>query len=90
MCVFVQNVVERVSSLPLVSSTYGLMSSVYLNTKSSHPYIRTVCEVAELGLQSISSVVLTTASPIIDKLEPQRKHRNRNVKDNIPCNQIEK
>lgn len=66
-----QNVVERVSSLPLVSSTYGLVSSAYFNTKSSHPYIRTVCEAAELGLQSISSVVLTTASPIIDKLEPQ-------------------
>lgn len=79
MCV--QNVVERVSSLPLVSSTYGLVSSVYFNTKSSHPYIRTVCEVAELGLQSISSVVLTTASPIIDKLEPQRKHRHRKVKE---------
>lgn len=64
------------SSLPLVSSTYGLMSSVYLNTKSSHPYIRTVCEVAELGIQSFSSAVFTTASPIIDKLEPQRKITN--------------
>ncbi|XP_033465614.1 perilipin-2 [Epinephelus lanceolatus] len=66
-----QNVVERVTSLPLVSSTYGLVSSVYTNTKDTHPYIRTVCEVAEQGVRTITSVALTTASPIIDKLEPQ-------------------
>lgn len=70
---FPQSVVERVSSLPLVSSTYDLMSTVYSNTKSTHPYFRTVCEVAEVGVRSVSSVVLITASPIINKLEPQRK-----------------
>ncbi|XP_041634654.1 perilipin-2 [Cheilinus undulatus] len=66
-----QNVVERVSSLPLVSSTYGLVSSVYCNTKGTHPYIKTVCEAAEQGVRNITSVVVTTASPIIYKLEPQ-------------------
>ncbi|XP_045921318.1 perilipin-2 [Micropterus dolomieu] len=66
-----QNVVERVTSLPLVSSTYGLVFSVYSNTKGTHPYIRTVCEAAEQGVRTITSVALTTASPIIDKLEPQ-------------------
>ncbi|XP_031140975.1 perilipin-2 isoform X2 [Sander lucioperca] len=66
-----QNVVERVTSLPLVSSTYGLVSSMYSNTKDKHPYIRTVCEAAEQGVRSITSVALTTASPIIGKLEPQ-------------------
>uniref|UniRef100_A0A4W6EGW1 Perilipin n=1 Tax=Lates calcarifer TaxID=8187 RepID=A0A4W6EGW1_LATCA len=66
-----QNVVERVTSLPLVSSTYGLVSSVYSNTKGTHPYIRTVCEAAEQGVRTITSVALTTASPIMDKLEPQ-------------------
>ncbi|XP_035531716.1 perilipin-2 [Morone saxatilis] len=66
-----QNVVERVTSLPLVSSTYGLVSSVYCNTKDNHPYIKSVCEAAEQGVRNITSVVLTTASPIIDKLEPQ-------------------
>lgn len=66
-----QNVVERVASLPLVSSTYGLVSSVYSSTKDNHPYIRTVCEAAEQGVRTITSVALTTASPIIDKLEPQ-------------------
>ncbi|XP_076581168.1 perilipin-2 [Chaetodon auriga] len=66
-----QNVVNRVTSLPLVSSTYDLVSSMYTNTKDTHPYIKTVCEVAEQGVRNISSVVFTTASPIIDKLEPQ-------------------
>lgn len=64
---------QRVSSLPLVSSTYDLMSSVYSNTKDTHPYIRTMCEAAEQGVWGITHVVLTTAWPILDKLEPQSK-----------------
>lgn len=59
------------TSLPLVISTYDLVSSVYSNTKDNHPYIRTVCEAAEQGVRTLTSVALTTASPIIDKLEPQ-------------------
>ncbi|XP_035004818.2 perilipin-2 [Hippoglossus stenolepis] len=66
-----QNVVERVTNLPLVSSTYGLVSSMYCTTKDTHPYIRSVCEAAEQGVRTITSVALTTASPIMDKLEPQ-------------------
>nr|XP_020480005.1 perilipin-2-like [Monopterus albus]XP_020480006.1 perilipin-2-like [Monopterus albus] len=66
-----QNVVERVTNLPLVSSTYGLVSSMYFNTKDTHPYIKTVCEAAEQGVRTITSVAFTTASPIMDKLEPQ-------------------
>ncbi|KAF0029368.1 perilipin-2 [Scophthalmus maximus] len=66
-----QNVVQRVTSLPLVSSTYGLVSSMYCTTKDTHPYIRSVCEAAEHGVRTITSVALTTASPIMDKLEPQ-------------------
>ncbi|XP_061566019.1 perilipin-2 [Cololabis saira] len=66
-----QSVVERVSSLPLVSSTYSLVFSAYSNTKDNHPYIRTMCEAAEQGVRTITSVAVTTASPIIGKLEPQ-------------------
>lgn len=62
---------ERVSSLPLVSSTYGLVSSVYASTKHTHPYLRSVCEAAEQGVRSLGSVVFVTASPIIHRLEPQ-------------------
>ncbi|XP_038130718.1 perilipin-2 [Cyprinodon tularosa] len=66
-----QSVVERVTSLPLVSSTYSMVFNVYSNTKDNHPYIRSVCEAAEQGVRTITSVALTTASPIIGKLEPQ-------------------
>ncbi|XP_062371901.1 perilipin-2 isoform X2 [Sardina pilchardus] len=66
-----QNVVSRVASLPLVSSTYDLMSKVYLQTKDQHPYLKSVCEVAELGVKTVSTVALISALPIIDKLEPQ-------------------
>lgn len=62
---------ERVSSLPLVSSTYGLVSSVYASTKHTHPYLRSVCEAAEQGVRSLGAVVFVTASPIIHRLEPQ-------------------
>lgn len=72
---------QRVSSLPLVSSTYDLMSSVYSNTKDTHPYIRTMCEAAEQGVWGITHVVLTTAWPILDKLEPQSKKPRLNFVD---------
>ncbi|XP_041078167.1 perilipin-2 isoform X2 [Polyodon spathula] len=66
-----QNVVARVASLPLVSSTYDMVSTVYCNTKENHPYIKSVCDVAEKSVKTITSVALTSAMPIIQKLEPQ-------------------
>lgn len=60
--------VSRVANLPLVSSTYDLMSKVYLQTKDQHPYLKSVCEVAELGVKTVTSVAFTSALPIIDKL----------------------
>ncbi|XP_059580667.1 perilipin-2 isoform X2 [Alligator mississippiensis] len=66
-----QNVVSRVVSLPLVSTTYDMVSSAYANTKDKHPYLKTVCEMAEKGVKTITAVALTSAMPIIQKLEPQ-------------------
>ncbi|KAL7876075.1 hypothetical protein AOLI_G00110380 [Acnodon oligacanthus] len=66
-----QNVVTRVANLPLVSSTYDMMSNVYCNTKDNHPYIKSVFEAAEMGVKSLTSAALTSALPIIVKLEPQ-------------------
>ncbi|XP_041116584.1 perilipin-2-like isoform X2 [Polyodon spathula] len=66
-----QNVLARMASLPLVSSTYDMVSTVYCNTKENHPYIKSVCEVAENSVKTITSVALTSAMPIIQKLEPQ-------------------
>ncbi|KAL6490561.1 hypothetical protein MHYP_G00009060 [Metynnis hypsauchen] len=66
-----QNVVTRVANLPLVSSTYDMVSNVYCNTKDNHPYIKSVFEAAEMGVKSLTSAALTSALPIIGKLEPQ-------------------
>ncbi|XP_078532090.1 perilipin-2-like [Lissotriton helveticus] len=66
-----QNVVSRVISLPLISSTYGMVSSVYANTKENHPYLRSLCEVAEIGVLTVTNVAITSAKPILQKMEPQ-------------------
>lgn len=65
------SVVTRVANLPLVSSTYDLVSSAYISTKDQHPYLRSVCEMAEKGVKTVTSVAVTSALPIIQKLEPQ-------------------
>ncbi|XP_053558621.1 perilipin-2 isoform X1 [Bombina bombina] len=66
-----QNVVVRLVNLPLVSSTYDMVSSAYVNTKDNHPYLKSVCDVAEKSVKTITSVAITSAMPIIQKLEPQ-------------------
>ncbi|XP_051842968.1 perilipin-2 isoform X1 [Antechinus flavipes] len=66
-----QNVVTRVANLPLVSSTYDLVSSAYISTKDHHPYLKSMCEIAEKGMKTITAVAVTSALPIIQKLEPQ-------------------
>nr|XP_056704052.1 perilipin-2 [Euleptes europaea] len=66
-----QNVVSRVANLPLVSSTYDMVSSAYINTKDNHPYLKSVCEIAEKGVKTITAMAVTSALPIIQRLEPQ-------------------
>uniref|UniRef100_A0A674KHL0 Perilipin n=1 Tax=Terrapene triunguis TaxID=2587831 RepID=A0A674KHL0_9SAUR len=44
---FAQNIVNRVASLPFISSAYNLVSSAYSYTKGIHPYISNICSVAE-------------------------------------------
>ncbi|KAL6050943.1 hypothetical protein STEG23_009301, partial [Scotinomys teguina] len=65
------SVVTRVANLPLVSSTYDLVSSAYVSTKDQYPYLRSVCEMAEKGVKTVTSVAVTSTLPIIQKLEPQ-------------------
>ncbi|XP_053427942.1 perilipin-2 [Nycticebus coucang] len=65
------SVVTRVANLPLVSSTYDLMFSAYVSTKDQYPYLKSVCEMAEKGMKTITSVAMMSAQPIFQKLEPQ-------------------
>uniref|UniRef100_H2ZY16 Perilipin 2 n=1 Tax=Latimeria chalumnae TaxID=7897 RepID=H2ZY16_LATCH len=64
-----ENVVVRVVNLPLVSSTYDMIFSVYTNTKENHPYLRSVCEVAEKGVKTITATAFTNAILVIQKME---------------------
>ncbi|XP_030396467.1 perilipin-3-like [Gopherus evgoodei] len=66
-----QNVVSRVANLPLVSSTYDMVSTAYTSTKENHPYIKSVCDVAEKGVKTITAAAVGGAQPILTKLEPQ-------------------
>lgn len=50
-----------------------MVSTAYVTTKDNHPYLKSVCEIAEKGVKTITSVAMTSAMPIIQKLEPQSK-----------------
>ncbi|KAM5191259.1 perilipin-2 [Mantella aurantiaca] len=80
-----QNVVVRFINLPLVSSTYDIVTSVYVNTKDSHPYLKSVCGVAEKSVKTITTVAVNGAMPIIHKLEPQIA-----IANNLACIGLDK
>ncbi|KAJ7308345.1 hypothetical protein JRQ81_008882 [Phrynocephalus forsythii] len=66
-----QNVVSRVAGLPLVSSTYDMVSAAYASTKGSHPLLKSVCDVAEKGVWSLTAAAACGAQPLLTKLGPQ-------------------
>ncbi|CAB1328247.1 unnamed protein product [Coregonus sp. 'balchen'] len=56
----------------MVSSACALVSVLYCDTKSNHPYIRSLCKVVEISVMTLTSVACNSATPIIIKLEPQK------------------
>ncbi|ETE55912.1 hypothetical protein L345_18379, partial [Ophiophagus hannah] len=48
-----------------------MVSAAYTSTKESHPYMKSVCDMAEKGVKTIASVAVSGAQPILNKLEPQ-------------------
>uniref|UniRef100_A0A452H5L0 Perilipin n=1 Tax=Gopherus agassizii TaxID=38772 RepID=A0A452H5L0_9SAUR len=67
----VQNLLRRVASLPLVSSAYDMAATAYASTKESHPYLKSLCDVAEKGVKTISDAAASRAQPILTSFEPQ-------------------
>uniref|UniRef100_A0A8C6RUX3 Perilipin n=2 Tax=Nannospalax galili TaxID=1026970 RepID=A0A8C6RUX3_NANGA len=65
------SVVDRVANLPLIGSTCELVSSAYASTKENHPHVKTVCDVAEKGVKTLTAAAVSGAQPILSKLEPQ-------------------
>ncbi|XP_053435317.1 perilipin-3 isoform X2 [Nycticebus coucang] len=65
------SVVERVASMPFISSTCEMVSTAYASTKESHPHVKTICDVAEKGVKTLTAAAVSGAQPILGKLEPQ-------------------
>ncbi|NXQ18419.1 PLIN3 protein, partial [Peucedramus taeniatus] len=72
-----QNIGTRVANLPLVSSAYDMVSSAYTCTKESHPYVRSVCDVAEKGVKTLTAAAVSGAQPLLTRLEPQISTANK-------------
>ncbi|XP_032649143.1 perilipin-3-like [Chelonoidis abingdonii] len=66
-----QNLVNRVASLPLVSAAYDMVSTTYMSIRETHPVIRSICDVAETGVRTITSTTVSGAQPVLDQQEPQ-------------------
>ncbi|XP_074491986.1 mannose-6-phosphate receptor binding protein 1 isoform X1 [Sebastes fasciatus] len=66
-----QNVVSRLSNLPLVSSACGVVSSAYSSTKDSVPLLKGVMDAAESGVRTLGAAAHTGSKPLLDIIEPQ-------------------
>ncbi|GLD62308.1 mannose-6-phosphate receptor binding protein 1 [Lates japonicus] len=66
-----QNVVSRVSNLPLVSSACEVVSSAYSSTKDNVPLLKGVMDVAESGVRTLGAAATTGSKPLLDIIEPQ-------------------
>ncbi|XP_012659942.1 perilipin-3 isoform X1 [Otolemur garnettii] len=65
------SVVERVASMPFISSTCDMVSAAYTSTKESHPHVKTICDAAEKGVKTLTAAAVSGAQPILGRLEPQ-------------------
>ncbi|XP_020487790.1 mannose-6-phosphate receptor binding protein 1 [Labrus bergylta] len=66
-----QNVVSRVTNLPLVSSACEVVSSAYTSTKDSVPLLKGVMNAAESGVRTLGAAATTGSKPLLDIIEPQ-------------------
>ncbi|XP_025065458.1 perilipin-1 isoform X2 [Alligator sinensis] len=67
----VENVLQRVLQLPVVSSTQESLQRTYASTKEAHPLVASVCEAYEKGVQGASSLAAWSMEPVVRRLEPQ-------------------
>uniref|UniRef100_K7F5N5 Perilipin n=1 Tax=Pelodiscus sinensis TaxID=13735 RepID=K7F5N5_PELSI len=65
------SVLKRVASLPVVSTACDLAATAYTSTKESHPYVKSLCDMAEKGVTSLTGVAASTEQPVPPALEPQ-------------------
>ncbi|XP_072834269.2 perilipin-3 [Pogona vitticeps] len=87
-----ESVVTRVASLPLVTSTYDLLSSVYAYAKENYPCINTACNVAEMVASMAVGSAKGGVQPLVGHLEPQIAAMNEyackgldTLEERVPC-----
>ncbi|KAM3855753.1 perilipin-3-like [Vipera latastei] len=66
-----ENIVTRVTSLPLVSSAFDVWSSVYQYAKKTYPCVNTACNIVELVAAVAVGSARGGAQPLLPHLEPQ-------------------
>ncbi|KAG8138390.1 hypothetical protein E2320_004291 [Naja naja] len=74
-----ENILKRVSSLPLVCSVCDLVSSNYTSIKRKNSYLQTVCDGAEKGVKTLTGAAVSRAQPLLNSLEPQLATANKYV-----------
>ncbi|GAB1605986.1 perilipin-2-like [Argonauta hians] len=72
---------KRISSLPVVESTWAQLSSYYNKAKGYNSLMKFACDTAENGAKT----VLNTAQPVLDKCQKQI-----NAADTFACHQLDK
>uniref|UniRef100_A0A8C4Y243 Perilipin n=1 Tax=Gopherus evgoodei TaxID=1825980 RepID=A0A8C4Y243_9SAUR len=77
------NVLRRVASLPLVNSACDLAATAYASTKESHPYVRSICDMAEKGVTSITSAAVSSAQPATSETQELASVSLEEVKETI-------
>nr|XP_014341414.1 PREDICTED: perilipin-2-like [Latimeria chalumnae] len=68
-----ESIFIRVSSLPLVYSAFQFVSTTYVDVKTVHPLVNSVCNMAEQSVKVVTGVAVTGATPLLQRLEPQSK-----------------
>ncbi|NXS33133.1 PLIN3 protein, partial [Pomatostomus ruficeps] len=62
--------VKDMASLSLLSSACEVVSAAYTCTKESHPCLRSMCDAAERGVQSVTEATASCVRPVLATLEP--------------------
>uniref|UniRef100_A0A8C5RDX8 Perilipin n=1 Tax=Laticauda laticaudata TaxID=8630 RepID=A0A8C5RDX8_LATLA len=68
---FLQNIVTRITNLPLVSSAYQVWSSMYQYAKTTYPCVNTACNIVEMVAAVAVGSARGGAQPLLPHLEPQ-------------------
>ncbi|NXU67799.1 PLIN3 protein, partial [Horornis vulcanius] len=62
--------VKEVANLSLLSSACNVVSAASACTKESHPCLRSVCDAAGKGVQSVTQATASCVQPVLATLEP--------------------